>query len=145
QDPRHNHHPPTAHPRCWATLNTVPPPVVMFRADTDALPAKEQTGLPYASKATATTPTGFGPVMHACGHDAHVTFLIGVARVMKELKAEWSGTLVLVAQPAEEIIQGARAMVKGGLYDKAPKPDVLIASHVTPMQPAGSASARAGK
>ncbi len=126
-------------------LRNGPGPVVMFRGDMDALPVREQTGLPYASKATAATPTGFAPVMHACGHDAHVTFLLGVARVMKELKAEWSGTLVLVAQPAEEIIQGARAMVKDGLYDKAPKPDVLIASHVTPLQPAGTASARAGK
>jgi hippurate hydrolase len=126
-------------------LKNGPGPVVMFRGDMDALPVREQTGLPYASKATASTPTGFVPVMHACGHDTHVTFLIGVAKVMKELQAQWSGTLVLVAQPAEEIIAGARAMVKDGLYDKAPKPDVLIASHVTPMQPAGTASARAGK
>ncbi len=126
-------------------LKNGPGPVVMFRGDMDALPVREQTGLPYASKAIAATATGFVPVMHACGHDTHVTFLIGVAKVMKELKAEWSGTLVLVAQPAEEIIQGARAMVKDGLYDKAPKPDVLIASHVTPMLPVGTASARAGK
>jgi hippurate hydrolase len=126
-------------------LKNGPGPVVLFRGDMDALPVREQTGLPYASKATAATPTGFVPVMHACGHDTHVTFLIGVARVMKELQAEWSGTLVLVAQPAEELVAGARAMVKGGLYDKAPKPDVLLASHVTPKQPAGTASARAGK
>src|SRR6516162_9381718 len=126
-------------------LKNGPGPVVMFRGDMDALPVREQTGLPYASKVTAATPTGFVPVMHACGHDTHVTFLLGVARVMQELKAEWSGTLVLVAQPAEEVVAGARAMVKDGLYDKAPKPDVLIASHVTPKQPAGAASARAGK
>src|SRR5262249_19670081 len=126
-------------------LKNGPGPVVMFRGDMDALPVREQTGLPYASKATAPSATGFVPVMHACGHDAHVTFLIGVAKVMKELKGEWSGTLVLVAQPAEELILGARAMVKDGLYDKAPKPDVLIASHVTPTLPAGAASARAGK
>jgi hippurate hydrolase len=127
-------------------LNNGPGPVVMFRGDMDALPVREQTGLPYASQATAPTASGgFTPVMHACGHDAHVTFLIGVARVMKELKGEWSGTLVLVAQPAEELVEGARAMVQDGLYNKVPRPDVLVASHVTPLHPAGTASVRAGK
>lgn len=127
-------------------LKNGPGPVVMFRGDMDALPVREETGLPYASKATAATAAGgFGPVMHACGHDAHITFLIGVAKVMHELKGDWSGTLVLVAQPAEEMVAGARAMVKDGLYDKAPMPDVLIASHVSPIHPAGSASVRAGK
>ncbi len=129
-----------------AILKNGPGPVVMFRGDMDALPVREQTGLAYASKVTAPTAAGgFVPVMHACGHDAHVTFLIGVAKVMKELKGEWSGTLVLVAQPAEELVEGARAMIQGGLYDKAPRPDVLIASHVTPLHPAGAASVRAGK
>jgi amidohydrolase len=123
-----------------------PGPVVMFRSDMDALPVLEETGLPYASRTTGESASGsLVPVMHACGHDAHVAFLIGVAKVMKELKGEWSGTLVLIAQPAEELIEGARAMVQGGLYDKAPAPDVLIASHVTPMQPAGSASVKAGR
>ena len=127
-------------------LKNGPGPVVMFRGDMDALPVREETGLPYASKATAAAAAGgFIPVMHACGHDTHVTFLIGVAKVMRELKGEWSGTLVLVAQPAEELVAGAKAMVKDGLYDKAPKPDVLIASHVTPIFPAGSASVRAGR
>ena len=127
-------------------LKNGPGPVVMFRGDMDALPVRELTELPYASKATAATATGgFVPVMHACGHDTHVTFLIGVAKVMKDLKSEWSGTLVLVAQPAEELVLGAKAMVKNGLYDMAPKPDVLIASHVTPIHPAGAASVRAGR
>ena len=127
-------------------LKNGPGPVVMFRGDMDALPVRETTGLPWASKATAPTEGGgFVPVMHACGHDAHVTFLVGVAKVMKELKREWSGTLVLVAQPAEEVGLGADAMVKDGLYDKAPKPDVLVASHVIPLYPAGAASAKAGR
>lgn len=121
-------------------------PVVMFRSDMDALPVLEETGLPYASRATGTSASGsLVPVMHACGHDAHVTFLIGVAKVLAELKDHWSGTLVLIAQPAEELIEGARAMVQGGLYDKAPPPDVLIASHVTPLHPTGTASVKAGR
>ena len=121
-------------------------PVVMFRSDMDALPVLEETGLPYASRATGTSASGsLVPVMHACGHDAHVTFLIGVAKVLSELKEHWSGTLVLIAQPAEELIEGARAMVQGGLYDKAPPPDVLIASHVTPLHPTGTASVKAGR
>jgi hippurate hydrolase len=127
-------------------LKNGPGPVVMFRSDMDALPVLEETGLPYASRATGTGANGsLVPVMHACGHDAHVTFLIGVAKVMVELKGEWSGTLVLIAQPAEELIEGARAMVQGGLYDKAPAPDFLIASHVTPLHATGTASVKAGR
>jgi amidohydrolase len=127
-------------------LKNGPGPVVMFRGDMDGLPVREATGLPWASKATAPTAGGgFLPVMHACGHDAHVTFLIGVAKVMAELKGDWSGTLVLVAQPAEEVGLGADAMVAGGLYDKVPKPDLLIAPHVIPLYPAGAASAKAGR
>jgi amidohydrolase len=122
-----------------------PGPVVMYRGDMDALPVRELTGLEYASKATADKEGGgFVPVMHACGHDAHITFLLGVAKVMKELKNEWSGTLVLVAQPAEEVGLGAAAMVKDGLYNKVPKPDTLVASHVMPIHPAGTASVKAG-
>jgi amidohydrolase len=127
-------------------LKNGPGPVVMFRSDMDALPVLEETGLTYASRATGTSASGsLVPVMHACGHDAHVVFLIEIAKVMAELKTEWSGTLVLIAQPAEELIEGARAMVNGGLYDKAPPPDVLIASHVGPQQPASSASVKAGR
>ncbi len=127
-------------------LKNGPGPVVMFRSDMDALPVLEETGLPYASRATGTSASGsLTPVMHACGHDAHVVFLVGVAKIMAELKGNWSGTLVLIAQPAEELIEGARAMVQGGLYDKSPPPDVLIASHVTPMHSAGTASVKAGR
>jgi amidohydrolase len=126
-------------------LKNGPGPIIMFRGDMDGLPVREMTGLAYASKATAPTPGGgFIPVMHACGHDAHLTFLLGVAKAMKVLKGEWSGTLVLVAQPAEEVGLGASSMVKDGLYDKVPKPDVLVASHVMPFHPAGTASVKAG-
>jgi amidohydrolase len=127
-------------------LKNGPGPVVMFRSDMDALPVLEETGLPYASRTTGTSLSGgLAPVMHACGHDAHVVFLIEAAKVMAELKNAWSGTLVLIAQPAEELIEGARAMVNGGLYEKSPPPDVLIASHVGAQQPAGSASVKAGR
>jgi amidohydrolase len=127
-------------------LKNGPGPVVMFRSDIDALPVLEETGLSYASRATGESSSGsLVPVMHACGHDAHVVFLIEVAKLMMELKSHWSGTLVLIAQPAEELIEGARAMVQGGLYDKVPPPEVLIASHVTPMHAAGTASVKAGR
>jgi len=118
----------------------------MFRSDMDALPVLEETGLRYASRATGTSASGsLVPVMHACGHDAHVVFLIEVAKVMVAMKADWSGTLVLIAQPAEELIEGARAMVNDGLYTKSPPPDILIASHVTPQHPTGGASVKAGR
>ncbi len=127
-------------------LKNGPGPVVMFRSDMDALPVLEETGLEYASRATGTSSSGtLVPVMHACGHDAHVVFLVGVAKVMAELKSDWSGTLVLIAQPAEELIEGARAMVSGGLYEKSPPPDFLIASHVTPLHATGTASVKAGR
>jgi hippurate hydrolase len=126
-------------------LRNGPGPVVMYRADMDALPIKEATGLPYQS--TKVTPWLNNPaqsVMHACGHDAHTTWLMAVAKVMAGLKDQWSGTLVLVAQPAEELLEGATAMVKGGLYDFAPKPDVLVAAHVFPVYPADSVALREG-
>src|SRR5262245_13074515 len=127
-------------------LKNGPGSVVMFRSDMDALPVLEETGLPYASRATGTGSSGsLVPVMHACGHDAHVVYLIGVAKLMAELREHWAGTLVLIAQPAEELIEGARAMVQGGLYNHSPAPDVLIASHVTPQHPAGTASVKAGR
>src|SRR5204863_1457583 len=119
---------------------------VMFRSDMDALPVLEETGLSYASRSTGTSASGsLVPVMHACGHDAHVVFLIAVAKVMAALKAEWSGTLVLVAQPAEEIGDGAKAMVNDGIYAKSPPPDILIASHVHPRYPAGAVAVKAGR
>ncbi|WP_456372367.1 amidohydrolase [Thiolapillus sp.] len=120
-------------------------PVVMFRADMDANAVKEVTGLDYASTKTVTRENGKStPVMHACGHDAHTTWLIGIARAMKELKDSWKGTLILVAQPAEETIEGARAMVDDGMYEKGvPKPDYLFAMHTTPL-PTGTVNLEKG-
>lgn len=126
-------------------LRNGPGPVVMYRADMDALPIKEATSLPYqSSKVTPWLGNPAQPVMHACGHDAHTTWLMEVAKVMVQLKDQWSGTLVLVAQPAEELLEGATAMVNNGLYDFAPKPDVLVAAHVSPVYPADSVGLREG-
>jgi len=119
-------------------------PTVMLRADMDALPVQEQTGLPYASTQTATDSTGKTvPVMHACGHDLHVTWLIGAARLLAETRDAWKGTLMPVFQPAEETGTGARAMVDGGLLTQFPKPDVILGQHVM-VGPAGSIGSRAG-
>jgi amidohydrolase len=119
-------------------------PTVMLRADMDALPVREQTGLPYASTETTTDSHGKTvPVMHACGHDMHVTWLIGAARVMAESREAWKGTLLSVFQPAEETGTGARAMVDGGLLTRFPKPDVILGQHVM-VGPAGSIATRAG-
>lgn len=106
-------------------------PTVMMRADMDGLPVKEKSGLAYASVATQLDPFGVEqPVMHACGHDVHITSLVGTARYMAEHKDKWSGTLVLLGQPAEERGGGARVMVEQGLYDKIPTPDMAFAFHV---------------
>src|SRR6185312_13869719 len=100
-------------------------PIVMLRADMDALPVKEETGLPYASKVTATDSTGKTvPVMHACGHDMHVAWLIGAATLFAKSRDVWKGTLMSVFQPAEETAAGARAMIDDGLFRRFPKPDV---------------------
>lgn len=120
-------------------------PTVLIRADMDALPVAEKTGLPYASTKRTKNEAGVDiPVMHACGHDVHVTSLIGVARVMAKLKDRWSGTLVLLGQPAEETIDGAEALIRDGLYDKIPKPDVALALHVMPSTPAGTIGITSG-
>ena len=119
-------------------------PTVMLRADMDALPVREQTGLPYASTQTATDSTGKTvPVMHACGHDMHVAWLIGAGTILAETREIWNGTLMLVFQPAEETGRGARAMVEGGLLTRFPKPDVVLGQHVM-VGPAGSLGSRAG-
>src|SRR5437870_12376343 len=104
---------------------------VLARADMDALPVKERTGLPYASTLTATDDAGTAVgVMHACGHDVHVTCLLGAAELLAKARRSWSGTFVAVFQPAEEVAGGAKAMVKDGLRDRIPQPDVAFAQHV---------------
>jgi amidohydrolase len=124
-------------------------PIVMYRADMDANAVKEATGLPYASAKTVRRTTADGqeeqvPVGHMCGHDAHTTWLIGIAKVMAENKSDWGGTLILVGQPAEELIAGAAAMVRDGLYERGvPRPDSLVALHTMPL-PTGLATCNAG-
>ncbi len=119
-------------------LKNGPGPTVLVRADMDGLPVKETTGVPYASTDIVKDLGGKDqPAMHACAHDAHVTGLIGTARTLVALKDQWAGTLVLVAQPAEEIVAGARAMLADGLYKRFPKPDHAIALHVFSTMPAG--------
>lgn len=114
-------------------------PTVMIRADMDGLPVPEQTGLEYASKATTKNEAGETvPVMHACGHDVHMTSLVGTARRLAAMKDQWSGTLVMIGQPAEEQVKGAVAMLEEGLFDKFPKPDYNLALHVSPDIAAGN-------
>jgi hippurate hydrolase len=114
-------------------------PTLLIRTELDALPVEEKTGLPYASTRRAKNADGTEVgVMHACGHDIHVASLLGVARVMAHLRDRWSGTLVLVGQPAEETIDGALAMLRDGLYDRVPKPDWALALHDTASEPAGT-------
>jgi len=113
-------------------------PTVLVRADMDGLPIKENSGVAYASTDIVKDLSGKDqPAMHGCAHDTHVTGLIGTARTLVALKAQWAGTLVLVAQPAEEIVAGARAMLADGLYTRFPKPDFAIALHTHSMLPAG--------
>ncbi|HET7663244.1 MAG TPA: M20 family metallopeptidase [Rhodanobacteraceae bacterium] len=119
-------------------------PTVMLRADMDALPVEEATGVPYASKVRAVDGEGSEvPVMHACGHDMHVTWLIGVATLMAQSREAWHGTLMVVFQPAEETAAGARAMIDDGLFERFPKPDVVLGQHVM-VGPAGAIGGRTG-
>ena len=110
-------------------------PIVMYRADMDCNSVKETTGLAYASTKTMKKDDGTEvPVMHACGHDAHVTWMLGIAKMMVTLKNEWKGTLVFLAQPAEELLQGAQAMVNDKMYEKGvPVPDYLFGMHTWPI------------
>lgn len=119
-------------------------PTVWARADMDALPVEEQTGLAYASTATGVDPAGHTvPVMHACGHDMHVTAMIGAVEQLVASRDEWSGTLVVIIQPAEEYGAGARAMLDAGILNRYPKPDIVLGQHVTPFA-AGIIGVRSG-
>ncbi|MBI1340163.1 amidohydrolase [bacterium] len=113
-------------------------PTVLIRADMDGLPVEERSGLPYASKARQVGIDGVErPVMHACGHDTHMTALVGAARQLIARKSQWRGTIVFIGQPAEEIISGAKAMIEDGLYTRFPKPDYALAFHVSAQDEAG--------
>jgi amidohydrolase len=120
-------------------------PTVLIRADMDGLPVEEKSGLAYASKKTQTGQDGkVYPVMHACGHDTHITALVGTARRLIAMKDQWQGTAVLVVQPAEERVGGAKAMLADGLYTRFPKPDYAIGFHVASALPTGTVSASEG-
>jgi hippurate hydrolase len=121
-----------------AVMKNGPGPVLLIRADMDALPVKEETGLPFASKVMGKLPDGAEtPVMHACGHDTHVATWLGTARRLAAMKDQWSGTVVMVLQPGEELVMGAQAMLDDGLFTRFPKPDYLIAFHDAATLPAG--------
>lgn len=120
-------------------------PTVLVRTDLDALPVSEATGLPYASKVTAKDRQGNDVgVMHACGHDIHITSLIGTARYLAANKSSWRGTVMFIGQPAEEIGAGALAMLNDGLFKRFPKPDFGLALHVDANIPVGKLGYRAG-
>ena len=113
-------------------------PTVMLRTELDALPVEEKTGLAYASKVTTTDDTGKTvAVMHACGHDVHMAALVGTAEIMAKTRGQWQGTLLLIGQPAEEAIGGAKAMLADGLFTRFPKPEYGVALHTTNELPAG--------
>jgi hippurate hydrolase len=126
-------------------LRNGPGPVILLRADMDGLPLEEASGLANASKVRQANREGVvQPVMHACGHDTHITGLVGTARRLAALRDQWSGTLVFVVQPAEERISGARAMVADGLFTRFPKPDYAIGWHVNSNTPTGTMTVAPG-
>jgi len=120
-------------------------PTVMLRTELDALPVEEKTGLAYASKATTKNAAGESvPVMHACGHDVHMTAWIGAATTLAHDRKSWSGTLMMVGQPAEEVGGGASGMIADGLFTRFPKPDFALAIHDSDALPAGTVGIKAG-
>jgi hippurate hydrolase len=128
-----------------AVIRNGPGPTVMLRTDLDGLPVTERTDLPYASRETAAAAGGGqSGVMHACGHDVHMTALVGVARFLAAHKDRWRGTALLVGQPAEETLIGAQAMLDDGLFTRFPRPDVAVAQHCDAALAAGKIGIRAG-
>ncbi len=128
-----------------AVMTNGPGPTILLRTELDALPVEEKTGLPYASTVHARDPSGVEvPVMHACGHDLHMAALVGTAAVMARSKGTWQGTLVLIGQPAEETITGAKQMLADGLLTRFPKPDAGVALHVGNGLPAGQVGVGSG-
>lgn len=114
-------------------------PVILLRTDMDALPVRETTGLPFSSKVTVATPQDSEtPVMHACGHDLHMTVWHGTLKTLLALRGKWKGTLVAIAQPAEEVSGGSEQMIADGLFTRFPKPDYALCYHVSPDLPAGT-------
>jgi amidohydrolase len=128
-----------------AVLKNGAGPTIMLRTELDALPVEEKTGLSYASTVREKDSAGHDvPVMHACGHDLHIAALVGTAEIMARSKNTWHGTLMLIGQPAEETITGAKAMIDDGLFTRFPKPDVAVAMHVDNDGPAGTVSITPG-
>jgi len=120
-------------------------PVVLLRADMDGLPVREASGLPNASTAHQVGRDGVDyPVMHACGHDTHITAMVATVRQLQRLKSRWKGTVVVIIQPGEERLLGAKAMLADGLYSRFPKPDYALAFHVSSLLPTGKVSASEG-
>jgi hippurate hydrolase len=133
-----------------AILKNGPGPTLAIRADMDALPIVEETGVSYASHVMTTTKSGQNAgqqtgVMHACGHDVHTTVLIGTARALAAAKSEWHGTLMLIGQPSEETIDGAKAMLADHLYERFGTPNMVIGLHDTNLHPAGSVALTSGQ
>ncbi|MBN8818537.1 MAG: amidohydrolase [Sphingomonas sp.] len=119
-------------------------PTVLIRTELDALPMEEKTGLPYASRAQQTNADGKTSfVDHACGHDIHMAWWIGTAKALLAMKGRWHGTVILVGQPAEEVVSGAKAMLDDGLYTRFPKPDFAFSAHIGPS-PAGEVTIKQG-
>src|SRR6266699_5366354 len=128
-----------------AVMKNGPGPTVMLRTELDALPVEEKTGLPFASQVVVKNGNGQStPVMHACGHDIHMSAWAGTARLMAEHKDRWHGTLVMVGQPAEEGGGGASAMLKDGLFTRFPRPDFALSRHDDDTMPAGKVGVASG-